>query len=155
MMIRVAIHPNAGEQFVPISSTYDINWGEARFVLSDGVTSFMPVIVPGGVYYQAIGVDEDINLPSEVSLGQNYPNPFNMKTGIDFAVPSPGHVSLELYDILGRQIKTLIDANLEPGYYTAGWDGLDESGNPVSTGMYFYTLKTGDSRLSRKMLLLK
>ncbi|MCP4583173.1 MAG: T9SS type A sorting domain-containing protein [candidate division Zixibacteria bacterium] len=155
MFIRIVIHDEAGEQFVPIYNYIDETWGHVQFVLDNGETSFDPIVVAGGVLYQAVGIDEYDNLPAEISLNQNYPNPFNPDTEISFAIPKSGQVSLEIYDILGRRITTLLSDNLEAGYYSARWNGTDESGNTVSTGMYFYTLNTGDTRISKKMLLLK
>jgi hypothetical protein len=155
MFIRVVMHEGADEQFVPVYNYIDAVWGDVQFTLDDGETSFIPVVVPGGVYYQTVGIDDDVSLPSEISLDQNYPNPFNPGTEISFTIPSESKVSLEVYDILGRRITTLLSGNLDAGHYTARWEGTNECGNSVSTGMYFYTLSVGDTRLSKKMLLLK
>jgi hypothetical protein len=155
MRIRVVIHPDAVDQLVPISTYVDPFYGPAVFGLVDGSTSFSPTITDGGVTYGQVGIDDKQTLPSDFTLNQNYPNPFNTKTEIRFCVPSRSLVTLDIYDLLGRKVNTLVSGNLEAGYYSANWDGTDQQGNPISSGLYFYTLKSGDVKLSRKMVMLK
>jgi hypothetical protein len=155
MMLRVVIRSNAEEQFVPVYPYNDADWGQAIFYLKSG-EDFQPVIVPGAIYYQTVGIDNsNAALPGEIRLAQNYPNPFNLETIIGFDLPSHSAVSLEIYDILGRQIRTLVAGKLDAGHYSITWNGNDESGNAVTSGMYFYRLKTGDTDLTGKMVLLK
>jgi hypothetical protein len=99
-------------------------------------------------------VDEEVSTPSTFSLGQNYPNPFNATTQIDFRT-SGGEVSLAVYDITGALVKTLVDGSLEAGSHSIIWNGKDNSGSDVASGIYFYRL--GDSRGEnvRRMTLLK
>ncbi len=155
MRIRIVIHPDAVDQFVPISTYVDPFYGPAVFGLVDGSTSFSPTIIDGGVTYGQVGIDDKQTLPSDFTLNQNYPNPFNMETEIGFSVPSRSFVTLEIYDLLGRKVNTLVLGNLEAGYYSATWDGSDRQGNPVSSGLYFYTLKSGNHSKTMKMTLLK
>lgn len=155
MRIFVTIHPEAGGQFVSLSAYDDPFYGPPVFYLEGSGINFTPVIVDGGVSYGQVGVDEKHSLPLDFTLKQNYPNPFNMETEIGFSVPSRSFVTLEIYDLLGRKVNTLISGNLEAGYYSATWDGADRQGNPVSSGLYFYTLKSGEVKLSRKMVMLK
>ncbi len=93
-------------------------------------------------------------LPNHISLS-NYPNPFNSSTNISFALPEAGHVRLDVYDIAGRLVSTLFNADADAGQQTVSWDGTDEAGRPVSSGIYFYTLRSGEISSSRRMLLLK
>ena len=101
--------------------------------------------------------------PSEFTLSQNHPNPFNLSTQIDFTLKHSGFVSLNIYDILGRKVKTLVSENLSAGYKSVLWDGRNDSGENISSGVYFYRLKvisspstgTGDFSETRKLLLLK
>lgn len=154
--IRIVIDQDALGQLAPIGAYDDPIHGPPTFVLDDGVTSFTPVVQTGGVVYGAVGIDDDRrSLPTSFALSQNYPNPFNMQTEISFTVPSRSYVTLEIFDLLGRKVSTLISGNFDAGYYTAAWNGIDSQGNSVSSGLYFYTLKAGDIKLSRKMLLLK
>jgi len=85
----------------------------------------------------------------------NYPNPFNPSTIIEFALASREHVSLVVYNINGQKIRQLADREFEAGTHAISWDGRDESGEPVATGVYFYRLKAGDIVQSKKMVLLK
>jgi hypothetical protein len=94
-------------------------------------------------------------LPNDLSLSQNYPNPFNMSTTIEFGLPSRSRATLTIYNILGERLRTLISDILPAGTYRLSWNGLDESGEPVASGVYLYTLDTEDRSESRKLLLLK
>lgn len=99
--------------------------------------------------------DDNPTLPREFLLEQNYPNPFNPSTTISFSLPSRAHVKLTVTNILGEHIKTLLDKSLSAGTHTIQWNGIDDHGNPVSTGIYFYQLKGGQAAESKKMILLK
>jgi hypothetical protein len=88
-------------------------------------------------------------------LYQNYPNPFNPTTNITFTVPGKAHANLTIYNIEGRVVKTLVDAEFEGGVKTVTWDGRDAQGNPVSSGVYFYRLRAGSDVMTKKMILLK
>jgi len=97
--------------------------------------------------------------PKSWVLSQNYPNPFNPSTSISFDVPdtraSAQHVSLTVYDIRGRRAKALVDSSLEPGIHKVYWDGRDDQGVQVSSGVYLYVLRAGDETFTRKMIALK
>ena len=81
---------------------------------------------------------ETISLPREYTINDNYPNPFNPITTIRFDIPEPSAVSLVIYDIMGREVRRLVDGIKEPGYHTAIWDARSASGVEVSTGIYIY-----------------
>jgi hypothetical protein len=105
---------------------------------------------------------EPVVLPQEFSLGQNYPNPFNPHTTIPFqveggqwSVVSPVPTTLTIYNILGQKVRVLLDKEMKSGRYEVTWDGKDEKGKEVSSGVYFYQLKTGDYKEIRKMVLLR
>jgi len=93
--------------------------------------------------------------PEGFALNQNYPNPFNPSTEISFILPKNARVMLEVLDVLGRRIRTLIDEPKRAGEHTFTWDGNNSRGYPVASGMYFYRLTTDHHTLARKMLLLK
>ena len=86
---------------------------------------------------------------------QNYPNPFNPSTTISFSVPTEGNVTINVYDISGRLIATLLDQNMSAGYHDVSWSGTDMNGLSVSAGLYVYSLETRDISLSNKMILMK
>lgn len=93
--------------------------------------------------------------PARFELEQNYPNPFNPQTTIRFALPEPALVKLEIYDITGRKIRELINNALKAGFYDVKWDGKDQTGMQVTSGMYIYRIKAGDFVKSRKLMLIR
>jgi len=97
----------------------------------------------------------DGSIPARFELTGNYPNPFNAVTEIRFALPFNAHVTLEIYDILGRKAVTLIDEFQEAGFKTAHWNGRGADGFKISTGIYIYRLSAGGLTQSKRMLLLK
>ncbi|MBI2418310.1 MAG: hypothetical protein HYV28_10505 [Ignavibacteriales bacterium] len=94
-------------------------------------------------------------IPTQYTLYQNYPNPFNPSTRISFSTPETGRVSLYIYDILGRHIRTLVTENLNPGFHEVKWDGTNAGGNNVACGVYICTMRTAHSSSSIKMLYIK
>ena len=88
-------------------------------------------------------------------LYQNYPNPFNPSTQINFYIPEPGLVSVKIYDILGSEVKTLINEYRNTGRYEVTWRGDNNVGKKISSGIYFYTLTSGDFVQTKKMLLIQ
>lgn len=97
-----------------------------------------------------IGIQQITSVVKEFSLGQNYPNPFNPTTNIRFSIPKSEHVSLRVYDILGREVKALVNQNLTPGEYQVDFDATG-----LSSGMYYYSLRSGDFVDVKKMVLVK
>jgi hypothetical protein len=93
--------------------------------------------------------------PSEFDLSQNYPNPFNPSTKIEFTLAKSGFVTLQIYDTLGRKVRTLVSEELSSGYKSVIWDGKNDAGDDVASAVYFYQLKVGDFSRPKKMLLLK
>ncbi len=102
-----------------------------------------------------IGDDINGNLPLSFELKQNYPNPFNPATTIGYSLPVSSFVTIDIFNLLGQKINSLIDESKPAGYYEVNWGGIDFSGNQVSTGYYFYRINAGDYNQTRKMLLLK
>ncbi|MFH2035684.1 MAG: T9SS type A sorting domain-containing protein, partial [Candidatus Zixiibacteriota bacterium] len=94
-------------------------------------------------------------LPDNFELGQNYPNPFNPTTVINFALPQVSDVNIEVYNILGRKVVTLIDERMDAGYHSVNWNGTNSQGVSVASGVYFYRLTAGEFTQSKKMVLLK
>ena len=94
-------------------------------------------------------------VPEEYTLDQNYPNPFNPSTMISFSLPSEGHVMVNIYDITGRLVSTLVDGSLSSGYHQVPWDGTDMFNSSVSAGLYIYSLQAEGVSLTRKMVLMK
>ncbi len=88
-------------------------------------------------------------------LFQNYPNPFNPATTISYQLPVSTEVELTIYNLLGQQTRTLVSSKQPAGAYQLEWDGRDNAGSEVASGIYVYRLKTDDFTRSRKMLLLR
>jgi hypothetical protein len=98
-----------------------------------------------------VGVEGQGNeIPQSYSLSQNYPNPFNPMTNIRFAIPNSGLVKLVVYDMMGREVKTLVNQSMGAGNYTVDFDASD-----LSSGVYVYTIKAGDFTDTKKMVLVK
>ncbi|MCH8010979.1 MAG: T9SS type A sorting domain-containing protein, partial [Candidatus Marinimicrobia bacterium] len=94
-------------------------------------------------------------LPSSFALKQNYPNPFNPVTSIAYDLSSVTYVTLKVYDLLGRHVRTLVNESQIAGSYLAVWDGKDNTGGMVSTGIYLYRLETEQFISTKKMVLLR
>ena len=103
----------------------------------------------------SIHVHNQTAVPVEFGLEQNYPNPFNPTTTIDVSVASDSQITLNIYDINGRLVSTLADGVYDMGYHSFVWNGLDQTGNKVSAGIYFYSLQTEGMSITKKMMLMK
>ena len=97
----------------------------------------------------------DLELPSEFSLLQNYPNPCNGFTTIAFDSPVAGRATVEIYNILGQEVITLLDTKVTAGRVQVQWDGRGNLGRELPSGVYFYRLKAGAVSIVRKMIFLK
>ncbi len=93
--------------------------------------------------------------PNDFSLSQNFPNPFNPQTSIRYALPENADVKLAIYNVLGQRVKTLIEGHETAGYNTVWWDGKDENGDQVASGIYFYRLQADEFSEIKKMMLVK
>ena len=93
--------------------------------------------------------------PIKYSLNNNYPNPFNPLTTVRYDLPEDGLVNVTIYDVMGRPVKYLVNSRQNAGYKSIQWNGTNDAGQPVSAGLYMYTIQAGDFRQTRKMVLLK
>ncbi len=121
---------------------------------------------PGAIYHYRLGaIDRDgeflsaiaeVRVPvGEVTLYQNYPNPFNPRTTISFYLPKPSHTILTIFDTEGRQVAELLDEPMSFGKHEILWDGRNNQGNRVSTGVYFYKFQAGKKVITKKLTVLK
>jgi hypothetical protein len=129
------------------------NEGAPPVSAKDGVLRITPTFV---------SENENLNLPQNFNLGQNFPNPFNPTTTIPFKVKSlefgvgrPIRTTLIIYNVLGQEVRTLVDENLNSGTYQVIWDAKNDKGVKVPSGVYFYRLTSGDISEVRKMVLLR
>ena len=119
--------------------------------------------VKDGIVYgnlSLVGVDDDNEVPKEFSLSQNYPNPFNPTTNIGFRIAKFGFVSLKVFDVLGREVATLVNEEKQPGVYEVefsaeGGSAYGGNASDLASGIYFYSIKAGDFSSTRKLILLK
>ncbi|MCB9088283.1 MAG: choice-of-anchor D domain-containing protein [Calditrichae bacterium] len=104
-----------------------------------------------------VGIEGEIRpeVPAAFALAQNYPNPFNPTTEIPYALPVNARVEIAVYNILGQKVRTLVNHAQSPGYYTARWDGRNDAGQLVGSGIYIYRISAGSYTAMRKMILLK
>ena len=131
---------------------YSLSEGRELYVQSDldGSQYGMTPITSGtGVVLTSDAV------PMAYDLMQNYPNPFNPSTSIGFTLPEASHVTLNVYDMAGRLVATLVEGSLDEGVHMLEWDGLDSAGEMVSAGVYIYALESSDMVMTKKMILMK
>ena len=102
-----------------------------------------------------VSVDYDNALPSDFVLHSNYPNPFNPSTIISYSIPENTDVALNIYDMRGRMIKSLVNQNQAAGRYLVEWNATDDYGSNVGAGVYIYQLRSRNKTFSQKMVLMK
>ncbi len=123
-------------------------------------------LIPGGLNpgadvmfasmtFNSVSADDPVLKPEKVILQQNYPNPFNPSTQIAFELRKADHVNLRIYNVKGQLVKTLADNYLSAGSHSLTWNGEDQHGHQVGSGVYFYRLETSGQSLTKKMLLMK
>lgn len=113
------------------------------------------VAVPAPVTPTAVAEDQGDRRPHEFALLQNYPNPFNSETAIDYGLPAMGEVELAVFDLAGQRVATLVHGSRAAGAHRVRWDGRDEAGHRLASGVYLYRLTSGGELRQRRMLLLK
>ncbi len=110
----------------------------------------------GALYFdQTTGINFPPTLPREITLYQNYPNPFNAGTKISFTIHDQYDVTINIFDMLGRRVRSLVDGQIQAGKYSINWDGRSDTGERMSSGVYFYNLKADMFEDSKKMVILK
>ena len=102
-----------------------------------------------------LGLNDQFSIPTEFALRQNYPNPFNPVTTLRYDIPENSHVTITIYDMLGRNIKKLINQTQDAGYKSVIWNATNDYGKPVSAGIYLYQIHAGEYMQTKKMVLLK
>lgn len=139
--ISISIQKNSPDQF-----EINIKNPNEKLILKASSISFSNRLSSG---------ETDQNKPTQFELRCNYPNPFNPSTNIEYSLPYESKITLKIYNMVGQEVKTLIDKTLPAGVYSVEWDGKDQYGNIVSTGIYFYKIEAEGFSATRKMILLK
>jgi PKD repeat protein len=162
--------PNSITFAVPGSAVPGKTYVRFRFSDAGGLSSWGPQIneqsAPPPVgevedYMVTIGPGTGIDgsgrneAPREFRLSQNYPNPFNPSTELQYALPTAAHVRIVIYDLAGHELRVLVNEHKQAGEFVVQWDGKDQNGNALATGMYVCTLTAGNFSSNRKLLLMK
>ncbi len=140
----------AGRTFVLLSSGLGMSPGEGFSLIGYDATGTQ---IASNISTTA--TEDASEVPETFALAPNYPNPFNPSTALAYALPRPASVRLTVYDALGRHVRTLVEAEQPAGSYTVRWDGHDDAGRPVPSGVYLYRIIAGDFVQARTMLLVK
>ncbi len=122
------------------------------------VTATKPRYIPGQnlvTVGSLSGTNEDLPLPAYPTISQNFPNPFNPSTTIDFQMPSAGKAEITVFDIAGRIVKNLVSGQFPAGANRIVWNGDNEYGNKVSSGLYFYRFNSGPTKIVKQMVMIK
>lgn len=159
--------PESWTQFQYDLSHYALSPGDSfyvafRYLIHDGGSygnnSYLPMLDLVRIDGQlaSIGINDPVaGIPKQFELYANYPNPFNPATSIKYDLRENAKVTLKIYNSLGQEVRTLVNARQNAGQYTIQWDGKNNAGSAVSSGVYIYRIKAGDFIKSKKMLLLK
>ncbi len=115
----------------------------------DTLTFQMPIVV------QVVSTESEYSILEEFAIHQNHPNPFNPTTILRYDLPEDGFVNITIYDMMGREVKTLVNGSLTAGYKTIQWNATNDRNEPVSAGLYLYTIQAGDYIQTKKMVLVK
>jgi len=155
-MQGIYVTTDLGNNWIDITANISsIAANHIRKILIDGEYIYVRTSL-GNVYKRKLSdvvtaLDElSESVPTRFSLGQNYPNPFNPSTTISFSIPNSEFVSLKVYDVLGKEVTTLVN-----GHKTAGIYSVQFTTDNLSSGIYFYTFKAGNFSETKKMILMK
>jgi hypothetical protein len=148
-----------GAPGIGVDATPPIIGRSMQYLTSTGWTNFTPgdIMITAYVSDQPVGLGEEnkAQLPLTFDMKQNYPNPFNPSTIINYQLPQSEMVTLEVYDALGQKVRMLVNEMQEAGQYQIVWDGKNDTGNILSSGVYLYRIVAGDNVKVMKMMLLR
>tara|TARA_B100000470_G_scaffold80503_1_gene61981 strand:+ start:149 stop:1858 length:1710 start_codon:yes stop_codon:yes gene_type:complete len=140
---------------VAFTPTEPIIYSSNFFVISNDSEMDTLIVPVSGVGIMLARIELDAQLPHILVLYPNYPNPFNPVTTLRYDLPEQTHVNITVYDMLGRQVKTLINHTQDAGYRSVIWNAINDYGKPVSAGIYLYQIQAGEYISTKKMVLLK
>ncbi|MCK9243794.1 MAG: T9SS type A sorting domain-containing protein [Candidatus Marinimicrobia bacterium] len=154
---------DGGENWETQIDSLDCNFGKLRILKADRMAYAVGynmdyhtlVIYRADLSGLTVIDNEDISIPEEICLYQNYPNPFNSQTTIRYMIYQNTHVELKIFNILGEEVRTLINKNQNPGNYQVRWDGKSNSDKPLESGIYICQLVMNGRMERRKIILLK
>lgn len=148
---------NGGGNIYSSSTNYKLCGSIGQSVTGEAVGTYHNYAGFWTPWVVATDVEEEkqVAVPKEFSLSQNYPNPFNPHTVIEYALPKESKVKIVVYNILGQKVRVLKDEIEKEGYKRVIWDGRDDSGSEVASGIYFYRIVAGDFVKAKKMMMVK
>jgi hypothetical protein len=141
-------------QVTGLSDGKDYYW-KVRSNDGTGNTSYYSGTGQFKIISSTTAVEKKAEIPTQYALEQNYPNPFNPTTMINYSIPNNAFVVLKIFDMLGREIKTLVNNQMSAGKYSVAWKGEDNNGNKVTSGVYIFRISAGNFSAARKMVVLK
>ncbi len=158
-MVFMNVYGNAEEDDPVFFKAYDASADEELYV--EESVEFIPNDIQGtidepfvwGARY--LGIGDRGYIPEEFSLSQNFPNPFNPITTMGFGLPEDSHVTIRIYNLLGQEIRTLVDTDFTAGYRFVEWNSLDDHGRLMTSGIYLVVMESGSYRKVHKILMLK
>ena len=124
-------------------------------VTSEEITLELPDNIYIIISTQYLSLSDILGLPTEFALHHNYPNPFNPVTTLRYDLPEQANVNIIIYDLLGREVRTLVNTTQDAGFKSVIWDATNDYGKPVSAGVYLYKIRAGEFVQTKKMVLLK
>ena len=139
----------------PIESISFTGFGFVSGTFHFDEISLLPGTISGPGRVTSVQEERESRLPSAFTLQQNYPNPFNSGTVIRFELPKPGETELAVYNLVGQKVVSLVNSVREAGSYSLRWDGQNDVGQSLASGVYFYRLQAGEQSETRKLLLLR
>jgi hypothetical protein len=155
--LHFVINPGTRPQLVNLDTCRDDRSGPMTMTDPLGDITITPIFIHGSITIRrlpdAIGTENPI--PYEFALKQNYPNPFNPETNIEFSLAKEQNVSLVVFNLLGQQVRTLVNSSLSAGDHVAHWDGRNDNGANVPSGIYFYRIFTPEFSQTNKMVLVR
>ena len=158
-LLKVGVLDLRGENWIPGGEKVDLLVLQASGTNVSSLKIKEAILVDREAYVLSVKIvtEEEVEeqRPETFSLSENYPNPFNPQTQINYALPRECNVKVTIFNLLGRRVRVLVDEHQSAGYKTVHWDGNDERGVEVASGIYFYRIQAEDFAQTRKMLLLK
>jgi hypothetical protein len=154
--LHFVINPGTRPQVVNLDTCRDDRNGPMAMTDPLGEITITPKFIHGSItILHVVGIGQEQPIPFEYALKQNYPNPFNPETNIEFSLAKEQNVSLVVFNLLGQQVRTLANSSLGAGDHVAHWDGRNDNGANVPSGIYFYRISTPEFSQTNKMVLVR
>lgn len=150
---QLGLYPTGTQQTREVAAVSDIDGNNSYEIIMGGQQGNVALLSGGNLVTSVGGTSGE--LPQKFELGQNYPNPFNPSTTINISVPTQADFSLKIYDLLGREVKSFAFERVPAGEHSVVWDGKNEAGKNVASGVYCYRMQAGNIVQSKKLMLLR